>query len=168
MATPTRLSQVLVVSRFSTPFSFRSTETQISNCRTSISILNPIPKNLNVCTRLLTLSDARIGHLNFRQGPQGYCIMSPAITTTRTGFPFFLVLIWVWKSASEDQLHLFNPSPCDVLVGTVIEDTVGAGTKKIAKRKLDVIGGNGASYCRSPNNPEQLEKIRRCPSCQPI
>ena len=62
---------------------------------------------------------------------------------------------------SVDQLHLLNPTPYDVLIGSIMDDTVGArAKKKVAKRRLDMIAGNAASYCRSLNNPEQLKLIK--------
>jgi hypothetical protein len=62
---------------------------------------------------------------------------------------------------SQDQEWLLNPSPYDVVMGTIMEDAVGErAKKKIAKRRVDMITGNIHSYARSMNNPDQLEDIK--------
>lgn len=53
-----------------------------------------------------------------------------------------------------------QPSPYDVLLGSLMEDAVGErAKKKVAKRRLDMIAGNAANYSRSLNNPKQLEQV---------
>ncbi len=61
---------------------------------------------------------------------------------------------------TEDQLYLIQPTPADVLVGNILQDSIGNNSKKkIAKRRIDFITGNVASYSRSLNNSETLGLI---------
>ena len=61
---------------------------------------------------------------------------------------------------SEDQLFYLNPTPGDILVGNILQDSVGQNAKKkIAKRRIDFITGNIASYSRSLNNAATLDHI---------
>jgi hypothetical protein len=62
---------------------------------------------------------------------------------------------------SVDQLNMMNPTPYDVLIGSMMEESVGeAARKKIAKRRQEVISCNINSYSRSMNNPHQLAMIQ--------
>lgn len=62
---------------------------------------------------------------------------------------------------SRDQMRLLNPTPKEVMMGTIMESTVGEkAKKKIAKRKLYFINGNVNSYSRVLNNPKQLDMIK--------
>ena len=64
-------------------------------------------------------------------------------------------------ATNEEQLKIFEPSPADVCMSVIFHDTVGQGAvRKICKRKIDAMSGNINSYCRSLNNPAQLEMIR--------
>ena len=61
---------------------------------------------------------------------------------------------------TEDQRYFLQPTPADVLVGNILDDSIGMGAKKkIAKHRIDFITGNVASYCRSLNNPNTLQLI---------
>lgn len=62
---------------------------------------------------------------------------------------------------TEQQKTTLNPSLKDVVRGQMIHETVGKGAiKKLAKRRLDMIDSNIASYSRILNCPEQLERLR--------
>jgi hypothetical protein len=61
---------------------------------------------------------------------------------------------------TDTQLDYLNPPPNDVLVGSIMEDSIGENArKKIAKRRINFINGNVESYSRSLNNPRQLAYI---------
>ena len=61
---------------------------------------------------------------------------------------------------SADQRKLFNPTLKDVLMGSIMNDTVGAGaTKKLAKRRIELLSGSIASFSRHLNDAAQLENI---------
>jgi hypothetical protein len=60
----------------------------------------------------------------------------------------------------EDAEFFLNPTAADVLVGSIMEDSIGENArKKIAKRRINFISGNVESYSRSLNNPRQLAYI---------
>lgn len=62
---------------------------------------------------------------------------------------------------SADQLELFNPSPLQTVMGYILDDAQGKNAKKLlAKRRLDVITGNVASYSKFLNDPSRLEDLR--------
>jgi hypothetical protein len=68
---------------------------------------------------------------------------------------------WVNIEITKQQQRLLQPLPYDVLIGSLMEETMGErAKKKVAKRRLDAISGNVAAYCRSLNNPGQLEKVK--------
>jgi hypothetical protein len=50
----------------------------------------------------------------------------------------------------------------DVLHGSVISDAIGVGAKKkIAKRRINMLEGNMASYSRVLNSASQMERIKQ-------
>jgi len=62
---------------------------------------------------------------------------------------------------SADQTTLFNPSYKNVLQGYIMYDVKGAGAmNKIAKRRLDIMSGNVASYARCLNNKKHLGSLK--------
>ena len=64
-------------------------------------------------------------------------------------------------SISGDQLSLLQPTMKDVLHGSVISDAIGVGAKKkIAKRRINMLEGNVASYSRVLNSASQMERIK--------
>ena len=64
-------------------------------------------------------------------------------------------------SMSGDQLSLLQPTMKDVLHGSVISDAIGVGAKKkIAKRRINMLEGNVASYSRVLNSASQMERIK--------
>jgi hypothetical protein len=61
---------------------------------------------------------------------------------------------------SKLQLRLLNPIPYDVLLGSIMDETLGAKSKKkIPKRRINFISCNPNSYCRSMNNPAALAQV---------
>ena len=62
---------------------------------------------------------------------------------------------------SENQKTLFNPSYKNVLQGYIMYNVKGAGAmNKIAKRRLDIMSGNVASYARCLNNKKHLGSLK--------
>ena len=62
---------------------------------------------------------------------------------------------------TSDQVELFNPSYKNVLQGYIMYDVRGAGAKKkLAKRRLDVLEGNVASYARCLNDSKRLDALK--------
>jgi len=54
---------------------------------------------------------------------------------------------------TDDQRYLLQPTASDVLVGNILEDSIGQNAKKkIPKRRFNMIAGNIASYSRVLNN----------------
>jgi hypothetical protein len=61
---------------------------------------------------------------------------------------------------TKDQEELLNPSPCNMIMGFVMYDVKGKGAKKrMAKRRLNVIDANIASYCRVLKSTERMIQI---------
>jgi hypothetical protein len=61
---------------------------------------------------------------------------------------------------SKLQLRLLNPKPIDVLLGSIMDETLGSkAKKKVPKRRINFIAGNPNSYCRSMNNPAALAQV---------
>ena len=59
------------------------------------------------------------------------------------------------------QQKLLNPTYKHVLTGYILYDCKGKGAKqKLAKRRLDMIEGNVASYSRCLNDPKRLKLIK--------
>ncbi len=59
-----------------------------------------------------------------------------------------------------DQIDLLNPTSRDVQMAAIIDQCMGSkATKKVAKRRIDMIEGNVNSYARILNGPQQLEQI---------
>jgi hypothetical protein len=62
---------------------------------------------------------------------------------------------------SDDQRSFLNPSYIDVVTGFILYDCKGNGAvKKIARRRLEMISGNVASYSRLLNDEKRLEEIK--------
>jgi len=62
---------------------------------------------------------------------------------------------------TDDQKELLCPSYKNVLMGYILYDVKGKGAKrKLAKRRLDVISGNVASYAKCLNDPKRLKQIQ--------
>jgi len=61
---------------------------------------------------------------------------------------------------SDDQKTLLCPSYKNVLMGYILYDVKGKGAvNKLAKRRLDMISGNVASYARCLNSAKRLKQI---------
>ena len=61
---------------------------------------------------------------------------------------------------TDDQRYLLQPTASDVLVGNILEDSVGQNAKKkIPKRRINMIAGNISSYSRVLNNQKSLDYI---------
>jgi hypothetical protein len=68
---------------------------------------------------------------------------------------------YINAEVSVDQLNMINPTPYDVLIGSLMDESVGeSARKKIAKRRQEIVSCNINSYSRSMNNPEQLAMIQ--------
>jgi hypothetical protein len=62
---------------------------------------------------------------------------------------------------SDDQRNFLNPCYMDVVTGHILYDCKGNGAvKKIARRRLDMICGNVASYSRLLNDEKRLDEIK--------
>jgi len=62
---------------------------------------------------------------------------------------------------NDDQRALFNPTYKNVLQGFIMYDVKGSGAKKkLAKRRLDVLEGNVASYSRCLNDDTRMEAMK--------
>ena len=62
---------------------------------------------------------------------------------------------------SSDQRDLLNPTHRDVHLGAILDQCTGRqATKRIAKRRIDIVSGNINSYARILNGPGQLDKIK--------
>ena len=61
-----------------------------------------------------------------------------------------------------DQQKLLNPSVLDTIVGYVMQDSQGEGTKKrLPQRRLNFIKSTVSSHCRVQNSKERLVLIRQ-------
>ena len=59
------------------------------------------------------------------------------------------------------QMRKFNPRALDTIVGYIMKDSKGEGAKnRLPKRRLDILDGNIAAYCKLLNSPDQLRMIR--------
>ena len=80
-------------------------------------------------------------------------------TMTR-GRSFLVPSAFLDVEVKDDQRFLFQPTASDVLLGSILEDSIGQNAKKkIPKRRINFLSGNIASYSRSLNNPAALDKI---------
>ena len=62
---------------------------------------------------------------------------------------------------SDDQKQMLCPSYKNVLTGYILYDVKGKGAvNKLAKRRLDMISGNVASYARCLNSTKRLKQIQ--------
>ena len=61
----------------------------------------------------------------------------------------------------DDQIKILNPKQRDVQEAMIIEQSYGeAVKKKEARRRIDIISGNAASYSRLWNSKEQLSRVK--------
>ncbi len=61
---------------------------------------------------------------------------------------------------TDDQCYLLQPTAADVLVGNLLEDSLGQNTKKkIPSGRINFMSGNVASYSRVLNNSEAFKHI---------
>ena len=82
---------------------------------------------------------------------------------------------WNWKGNNNDnvpssylnvevssiQAKLFNPTVEDLIMGAAVTETMGEGAKKkLAKRRLEAMRGNVASYSRVLNSTERMVAIK--------
>ena len=66
-----------------------------------------------------------------------------------------------FNQLSRNQLTLLNPNHQDVVKGFILYDCKGQGAvQKVAKRRLDMISGNVASYSRYLNDEKRLAEIK--------
>ena len=64
-------------------------------------------------------------------------------------------------NVSRDQVKMLNPSPRDVQIGALIDESSGEkAMKKIAKRRIEFMNGNVNSYARVLNGQAQMESIK--------
>jgi hypothetical protein len=60
-----------------------------------------------------------------------------------------------------DQQRMLNPTTKDVIIGSILNDTMGEGAKKkLAKRRIELLSGNIASYSRVLNSEAQLQHVK--------
>jgi hypothetical protein len=60
-----------------------------------------------------------------------------------------------------DQQRMLNPMTKDVIIGSILNDTMGEGAKKkLAKRRIELLSGNIASYSRVLNSEAQLQHVK--------
>ena len=60
-----------------------------------------------------------------------------------------------------DQIEILNPKQNDVQEAMIIEQSYGeAARKKEARRRIDIISGNVASYSQLLNSKEQLSRVK--------
>ncbi|KAI2491962.1 hypothetical protein MHU86_22582 [Fragilaria crotonensis] len=61
----------------------------------------------------------------------------------------------------DDQMKLLKPTQKDVVMGCILQDTMGPGAVKlIAKRRIDALDGNVGSYSRLLNSSARLQQIK--------
>ncbi len=61
---------------------------------------------------------------------------------------------------SQQQLEFLYTTTGDVLVGNILQDSIGQNAKKkIAKRRIDIITGNVYNFSRSLNSAETLDLV---------
>ncbi len=76
------------------------------------------------------------------------------------GQSFLVPSAFLDVEVTDDQRFLFQPTAADVLLGNILEDSIGQNAKKkIPKRHINFFFGNIASYSRSLNNPAALDQI---------
>jgi hypothetical protein len=76
------------------------------------------------------------------------------------GRKFLEPSVWLNVEMDNEQRYLLMPTAAEILVGSILDDSVGNNARrKIAKRRIDMISGNIASYSRSLNNPDSLADI---------
>jgi hypothetical protein len=76
------------------------------------------------------------------------------------GQSFLVPSAYLDVEVTDDQHFLFQPAAADVLLGSILEDSIGQNAKKkIIKRRINCLSGNIASYSRSLNNPAALDQI---------
>ncbi len=70
---------------------------------------------------------------------------------------------------TEDQRYLLQPTASIVLVGNILEDSIGQNAKKkIPKQRVNMIAGNKASYNQVLNNPKSIEYITEASLLVPV
>jgi hypothetical protein len=63
-------------------------------------------------------------------------------------------------AVSTEQRNLLNPTQRDLFLGLVLENAVGdKATRKIAKRSLDFLNGNVASYAQHVTSDENIKQV---------
>ncbi len=66
----------------------------------------------------------------------------------------------LYVEITDEQCYLLQPTAVDVLVGNLLEDSLGQNAKKkIPSRRITFMSGNVASYSRVLNNSEALKHI---------
>ena len=62
---------------------------------------------------------------------------------------------------SADQIKLLKPTHKDIVMGSILRETIGIGAVKlIAKRRIDALDGNIGSYSRLLNSSARLKQIQ--------
>jgi hypothetical protein len=78
----------------------------------------------------------------------------------KRGRSFLVPSAYLDVEVTDDQRFLFQPAPADVLLGGILEDSIGQNAKKkIPERCVNFLSGNIASYSRSLNNSAALDQI---------
>jgi hypothetical protein len=76
------------------------------------------------------------------------------------GQSFLVPSAYLDVEVMDDQRFLFQPTAADMLLGSILEDSIGQNAKKkIPKRRINFLSGNIASYSQSLNNPAALDQI---------
>jgi hypothetical protein len=76
------------------------------------------------------------------------------------GRSFLVPSAYLDVEVMDDQRFLFQPTAADVLLGSILEDSIGQNAKKkIPTRRINFLSGNIACYSRSLNNPAALDQI---------
>jgi hypothetical protein len=76
------------------------------------------------------------------------------------GCQFFEPRAYLNVEIIDEQCYLLQPTAADVLVGNLLEDSLGQNAKKkISLRHINFMSGNVAIYSRVLNNSEVLKHI---------
>ncbi len=76
------------------------------------------------------------------------------------GQSFLVPSAYLDVEVTDKQHFLFQPTAADVLLGSILEDSIGQhAKKKIPKWRINFLSGNIASYSRSLNNPAAIDQI---------
>ena len=76
------------------------------------------------------------------------------------GRQFLEPMVYLNVEITDEQYYLLQPTAVDVLVGNLLEDSLGQNAKKkIPSRRINFMSGNVASYSRVLNNSKVIQHI---------